>query len=354
MSIIQWFTLERIATLSLIGLLGLTFDLLSIPTWFTPAPHKLARQAQLPLKSPLIEISGMTRHLARPHHYWVHNDSLDQARMFLVNHHGKLISEHHVTLSQRGLVNNIDWEDITSTGHDVYEGDRVLYVADSGNNFHWRDDLKVYAFSEPKTDHEPLSLLRTYAYRFPYQSRHPPQNYSWRDGRCLDSEALFWWRDELFLISKCVFGGPTLLWRLPREELIPSGELTGELTLKPTSLLPIQPAPHPLSERVTGASIDLTSNILAVLTYRSVWFFHLSGSPQTPQVRALFRCALSRASAQPVQQAEAIEWSVHQRPDIRGQRSTLRSLLILTEGRGVHTLSVDFSSQECPHESTTL
>ena len=210
---------EHLAIFSLLALLWLTFDLLAMSSWFTTPAHKLAQRARLPLKAPLLEISGIARHLSRPRQYWAHNDSLDQARLFLVSHRGVLISEHHPPQSQRAYVSNIDWEDLTATPHDLYDGPHVLYVADSGNNFHWRDDLKIYAFSEPQNEEAALSLVSIYPYRFPHQRRHPPRSYDWQKGRCLDSEALFWWRGEIFLIGKCVFGGPTLLWRLPPGDL---------------------------------------------------------------------------------------------------------------------------------------
>ena len=363
---------ERLATLSLLILVWLTFDLLASSSWFSTPPHKIARQAMLPLKAPLLEVSGITRHLSRPQHYWAHNDSLDQARLFLVSAQGTLIGEHRVYSSQRARVSNIDWEDLTATHQDPYDGSRVIYVADSGNNFHWRDNLQVYAFAEPQKVGEALRLLRAYPYRFPHQRRHPPRNYDSRRGRCLDSEALFWWRGELFLIGKCVFGGPTVLWRLPRERLKPTKQRFGTqqnaedtvqnqdhqdrpITLEAISMLEIKPAPHPLSERVTGAAVD--QDILAVLTYRSVWFFRLSGDPRSPLSQLLFRCGLTQASAQPVRQAEAIEWGIHapeKSSRVSSLNSSLRSLLILTEGRGVHNLSVDMSRQECPHESSLL
>ena len=368
---------ERLATLSLLILSWITVDLIASSSWFSTPAHKKSRLAALPLKAPLLEISGITRHFSRPHQYWAHNDSLDQARLFLVSAQGKLISEHKIPSSHKTQVRNIDWEDLTAAHQDPYDGARVIYVADSGNNFHWRDDLKVYAFSEPEKDGDALRLLQTYPYRFPHQRRHPPQNYDWRRGRCLDSEALFWWRGELFLIGKCVFGGPTLLWRLPRERSrldkhfsktlqssvqrvqSPNPETKRDtpqgqpLTLESISLLDIKPAPHPLSERVTGAAIGRDHDILAVLTYRSVWFFRLSGAPRSPQSQLLFRCDLTQASAQPVRQAEAIEWSIYT-PEMSSFNLNLRSLLILTEGRGVHNLTVNISRRECPHESSLL
>ena len=357
---------EVISTIICLVLLYLTYDVLGVGRWFTIPPHKLARKARLPLQPPLNEISGIAQHLSNARQFWVHNDSLDQARIFLINDAGKLISEHLLPQDQQEHVHNIDWEDLTAAHHDKYDGTKVIYVADSGNNFHWRDDLGIYAFSEPQTQSDSLRLLRKYTYRFPHQNRHPPQSYDWRKGRCFDSEALFWWRHELFLIGKCVFGGPTTLWRLPREEhrrhtssqdsmVTNHQEHVPEphhFTLKSISSLAIKPAPHPLSERVTGATVDQDHDILAVLTYRSVWFFLLTGSPQKPNILLQFSCLLTQASAQPVRQAEAIEWR-HKSSNHRLHPS-VRSLLILTEGHGVHNLFVDFSSQECGHESPVL
>ena len=97
---------EVVSTLIFLVLLYLTYDVLGIGRWFTTAPHKLARKAQLPLKPPLDEISGMTRHLSTARQFWVHNDSLDQARIFLINDAGKLISEHLLPHDQQEYVRN--------------------------------------------------------------------------------------------------------------------------------------------------------------------------------------------------------------------------------------------------------
>ena len=348
--------------------------------WLKARRSALERSlAQRPLKPPLIEISGVARHLSRPDLYWSHNDSLDRPRLFLIDQRGALISEHdaahrpHAETSVKNsikssvktpvkasrdsamlsAVSNVDWEDITSVSEDPYDGERIIYVADSGNNFHWRDDLVIYAFSEPQRDHDPLRLLSVYPYRFPHQTRSPPTLYRAGARRCLDSEAMFWWRGELFLIGKCIFGGETTLWRLPRERLDQTRDREesgnrphrhSQLTLEASAPVEITPDAHPLRERVTGAALDPRSDSLAVLTYQSVWLFSIGGSPHAPMITKRARCLLAQASAQPVHQAEAIEWE-HQAPaDVSADK---RSLLILTEGRGVHSLTIDVKRWEC-------
>lgn len=319
------------------------------------------RLSSLPLKPPLTEVSGVAQHLSRPQHYWVHNDSLDEARVFLVNERGALVSEHKLSHtfdaeSERWRAVNVDWEDIASTQSDPYDGDHVLYIADSGNNFHWRQDLRIYAFHEPSSESSSLKLISVYPYRFPHQTRTPPTSYDQVRGRCLDSEALFWWRGELFLIGKCVFGGPTRVWRLPRELLTPPHSqrplqrdlresVVGypELTLSPTALLKIPRSLHPLKARVTAATAHSKVDLLAVLTYQSVWLFKLSGPPRSPHIERVMSCPLTQASAQPIRQAEAIEW----RDLSRDLPTHHAQLLILTEGRGVHTLSMNLIKQEC-------
>ncbi|MAD60873.1 MAG: hypothetical protein CMH49_05085 [Myxococcales bacterium] len=167
------------------------------PKLSSPRPGALARLPQV-----ISEASGLCPSLLKQRHYWTHNDSLDQARLFLINDRGQL--HHEVSLSyvspemsdqksrghteaqtqkqsrqslkqQNPFVSNVDWEACSSVHKDLYDGQSVVYVADTGNNFQWRQDLKVYVFQESvkaqgaiKSTSPLLNYLKRYSIRFPH------------------------------------------------------------------------------------------------------------------------------------------------------------------------------------------
>lgn len=310
-----------------------------------------------PRTAPLSEISGITHHHSDPDLFWVHNDSLDQPRLFLITKQGEERAEVHIQPADRSKVSHVDWEDIASSRLDPIDGENVIYVADSGNNFHWRSDLKIYAFQNLDGPSAQLKLIRTYPYQLPNQTQRPPTGFS--PSRCLDSEALFWRRGELYLIGKCVLGGPTPIWHLPRQ----SGHVSETIQAKKVATLPIPPSAHPLFARVTAADYHHELDWLAVLTYRSVWVFKLSQTsgpseddPSEVSITEVTHCLLESVIPLSVSQAEGITWVENTTPVLRGKTDqppeTMRpalyhELLILTEAGRVHSLSVDTHTQGC-------
>ena len=339
----------------------------------SPRPGALARLPQV-----ISEASGLCRSLLKQGYYWTHNDSLDQARLFLITDHGQL--HYEVSLIPVGLektdqktrknieaqaqkqsrqtakqknhsVSNVDWEGCSSVHTDLYDGQSVVYVADTGNNFQWRQDLKIYAFQESvktqgtkKFTSPLLNYLKSYSIRFP-NSKRPSLDYWSDEGRCRDIEAIFWRQNELFLISKCIISGPAMLWRVPRER-IKSKALSNKakqerLTLEALQKLPIAASQHPLLERVTDASYAEHINMLAVLTYQSIWFYEVSGSAQNPSFKPFAHCKLNQVPRL-VRQAEAISW--HALQDDKAE------LIVLTESRDVYSYVLDFNQKDCVYD----
>lgn len=265
--------------------------------------------------------------------YWTHNDSLDEPRMFLIKDNGTLVNE----VSQSNL-RHVDWEACTSTSSDRIDGENVVYVADTGNNFQWRRDQILYVLKEENEAPPNLSLINQYPIQFPNSDR-PPLDYWSKEGRCRDIESLFWREHELFVISKCIIGGPTTLWRIPREDLAQSKTLI----LQPVQVLPISSPPHPLVERVTDASYSSKHSMLAVLTYQSLWFYQVSGKARNPKFDFFTRCKLNQARRL-VRQAEAVTWHTVSSETKSDQRA---SLIVLTESSDVYTYQLDLVLKEC-------
>lgn len=257
---------------------------------------------------PLHEISGLVQSKRHSGVFWAHNDSLDQARLFAINEAGELLGEHLVPQAT-----NVDWEDITMGE------DGVIYVADSGNNFHWRSDLMIYGLREPKDPRRPhpkgIEVIERYMYRYPTQERFPPLD---TEERCFDAEALFYRRGELYLIGKCFWGDRAPLFWLPRT---PSSTLVHLNTFKMGDRLP------PFAYRVTGVDYQEETDRLAILTYRTITLYELSDAPATAQNPSLIQSfhEIKRVNLIPHlhKQVEAIAWK------------TSSSLIIGNEQRGL-------------------
>ena len=275
--------------------LGLLALLIGHTAYRLSAPPRVSPSAQM-TAPPLSEISGLAlspRHSLSPLHrgvLWAHNDSLDLPRLFAINERGELIAEHRVEGAR-----NVDWEDIASAALSAQESPTgaplsLLFVADSGNNLHWRDDLSVLAFEEPDDPRDtsrPLRPLGRLPYRFPQQRRRPPLA---GEARCLDAEALFWRHGELYLVAKCFWGGRAPVYHLPQPPGWLRGEARGEargevmppVTLEPIGELSLGAHTPPYGERVTAADWDPATDRLALLSYHGLRIYDLSAPPCSP------------------------------------------------------------------------
>lgn len=108
----------------------------------------------------LREISGIARSRRKADHFWVHNDSGDQPRIFLLSPSGETLGTWLVESATA-----VDWEDIASFS--VAADKHYLLVADVGDNQSRRDHVSLYLIAEPpfpnqqhaaqvKTDSVPL------------------------------------------------------------------------------------------------------------------------------------------------------------------------------------------------------
>jgi hypothetical protein len=93
--------------------------------------------------SELDEISGLAASVGNPGCFWVHNDSGDDARVFLIDTIGNTI----VTVNLAGISNR-DWEDIT-IGPGPLPGASYIYIAETGDNAARHNYKSVFRFKEP-------------------------------------------------------------------------------------------------------------------------------------------------------------------------------------------------------------
>src|SRR4051812_25351997 len=88
----------------------------------------------------LNEVSGITASSIKKNCFWVHNDSGDSARIFLINKNGTL--KGTVSFNEHAK----DCEDI-AVGIGMDKGSYV-YLADIGDNIEWRGKVFMYVFKE--------------------------------------------------------------------------------------------------------------------------------------------------------------------------------------------------------------
>lgn len=148
-------------------------------------------------KELLPEVSGVVS-ASLPGHYWMINDSGNDAKLFLVDLAGKIKVvfelEHKL----------VDWEDIAICGH---SGSQIIYIADTGNNKENRDKIGIISLEESvcldmiaeqkNTDKGETQEYFLADSLFTYHAIDMPE-------RLFDSEALFCdpQEDQLYMITK--------------------------------------------------------------------------------------------------------------------------------------------------------
>jgi len=105
--------------------------------------------------SNLKEISGIVASVKNPGCFWVHNDSGDDARIFLINSTGKLVATVYLD-----RIDNRDWEDIT-IGPGPIDGETYIYIADIGDNNSVNILKYIYRFKEPTINTQFLAQYAT-------------------------------------------------------------------------------------------------------------------------------------------------------------------------------------------------
>jgi hypothetical protein len=98
------------------------------------------------LDETLEEASGISESINNPGYLWTHNDSGDEARIFLIDKQGKIKATVHLDSAR-----NRDWEDI-AIGPGPEEGKTYLYIGDIGDNESEHRYKYIYRLQEPVVD----------------------------------------------------------------------------------------------------------------------------------------------------------------------------------------------------------
>jgi sugar lactone lactonase YvrE len=210
---------------------------------------RLKRLGNLP--ETLRENSGLVIH-PNGHWYW-HNDSGDGPYLYETDAKGRLRRRLEVQKAK-----HVDWEDMT-----IDEQGR-LYVGDIGNNGNGRRDLCVYRLSVP--DSSSVLQAEQISFYYPEQGNFPP-------GPCCrhyDAEAMFYWKDSLYILTKNRTKpqtGWTYLYRLPA---IPGAWAAERIDSFRTGQR------HWIFS-VTGASIRRDGRYWAMVSANRLWIFEPQG-----------------------------------------------------------------------------
>ena len=254
--------------------------------------------------STLNELSGLVKSRRFDDVYWAHNDSGDQARLFAIDHLGKIIfpsflaGEFHGEVSARGktpwpglpilVAANVDWEDIATDAEH-------LYIADMGNNGNARRDLGVYVIPEPNPRAaeltRPVSFLPI---RYPEQREYPAKLWHY------DSEALFVFQDKLYFITKHRQPG-----KIDKFEV---GAVLYRLDTRYTDRFNIltRVDTHSAMSVATGADLSPDGRYLAVISYRDLWLFEKPGANDQWLSGTAYRLPLLWRESK---QVEAVAWA---------------------------------------------
>ena len=240
----------------------------------------------------LDECSGFARSSVHEGVLWSHNDSGGEPILYAVGLRGERRGRVRVEGAK-----NVDWEDIT------FDDRGNLWVHDGGNNRNNRKDLTLYRVPEPGALDGTVKADRVVRFHFPEQREFPPT----RAERNFDSEAVFWDKGQLFLLTKHRGNTKTTLYRFPQgfedDPRWSRAEPEGSLALERIAEYELGGDPNNYGGKVTAADLSPDGNTLAVLTYQGLFLFPrtethwLAGTPRVIRF------------AQPLtQQCEAIAW----------------------------------------------
>jgi hypothetical protein len=137
---------------------------------------------------------------------------------------------------------NRDWEDITRDDNGNF------YIGDFGNNGNRRKDLRIYKYN---TEQKSTTIIE---FSYPDQHGFPPV----KDSLNFDCEALFWYKNHLYLFSKNRGDKYVKLYRLKEE----GGTQVAELTDKTY-----------LSGMITGAAVSPDGKTFALISYGKLYMF---------------------------------------------------------------------------------
>ena len=264
-----------------------------------PAPGPTAAYADIDLHEPdlvrwlgnirerrLRESSGLETSSRSPDVVWSHNDSGNPPELYALSPSGRHLGVWRVDIERQG-----DWEDMSAFERD---GVPYLLIADVGDNFRWRREVRLLVVREPDVDSnqtQALPIEWTVRVEYPDGPR--------------DSEAVAVTGDgkHVILISKRAV--PAEIYRVPlrptNNDRVVATRL-GELTYIP------QPddndhyeSPRYGETRSMPTALDIHGDVAILATYKDAYLFRRSDT-----WAAAFSGPPERIELPPLGQIEAV------------------------------------------------
>jgi len=209
--------------------------------------------------SSITEASGIAASRVNPGTWWVHNDSGDSARFFLVDAGGTVR-----TTATVGGATAQDWEDIAVGPPVDASGANSVYLADIGDNAGQRANIVVYRATEPTVTPDAVGATTSVA--------ADKLTLTYPDG-AHDAEALMVdpWTGELVIVTKD--------WSLAGESGVyraPAGLAAGSTTV----LERVATLALPAGTLVTAADVSPDGGVVALRSYGAIALYpRAAGQP---------------------------------------------------------------------------
>ena len=140
-----------------------------------------------------------------------HNDSGNQPIIYYLNESGEVIIERNFSELQ-----NNDWEDLTADK-------KFIYIADIGNNFDTRDNLRIIKVPLDSADNS-FEIINFY---YPEQ-----EDFSFNQNSKYDAEGLISIKDFLIIFTKNRAKKITEIYKLPKKPGNYKAELIGKIDIE--------------------------------------------------------------------------------------------------------------------------
>jgi hypothetical protein len=115
----------------------------------------------------LAEMSGLAASIRHPGVFWTHNDSGNAFQVFAINEVGAVLATLNLTGVDPKDLGRLDLEDIT-LGPCAPDGGRTcIHVADIGDNFERRKQVRVFRFPEPEQVADATVTVETLPFTYP-------------------------------------------------------------------------------------------------------------------------------------------------------------------------------------------
>ena len=237
----------------------------------------------------LRELSGLAASARHPGVFWAHNDSDTAFRVFAIEDSGKI----RATLTLTGA-SPADLEDIAvGPCEPGREGASCLYLADTGDNFLRRGQVRLFRLPEPEQLVDATVPVEALAFTYPDGPR---------DAESLIIEAR---SGRLAVITKTMDS---------LGEVYALDGLSPHQAVKATRLGTLR-APQELDRMTTAAALHASGERLLLRTYTRVWEVR---RPQAQRLEELIQGEVAEVPGASQAQAEAIAFTAEQRGYLLG------------------------------------